>query len=126
VPSKPVPNWHDIGYSCFSCERVGPPAFEWLHALLAGVVEEIHLPFSCFNFLWFHLTYFYERYCAMLGNTFLAMSLFLPVSVVKAAANFFPLSHIPAPFRGEVRVEAFPKEQGLVPCRAMGATLALH
>lgn len=62
----------------------------------------------------------------MLGNTFLAMSLFLPVNIIKAAANFFPLSRIPASFRGEVGVAAFPREQVLVLCRVAGATLALH
>lgn len=67
-----------------------------------------------------------ERYCAMLSNTFLAMSLFLPVDIIKAAANFFPLSCIPVSLWGKVGVEAFPKEQRLVPCRALGATPALH
>lgn len=62
----------------------------------------------------------------MLGNTFLAMSLFLPVNIIKTAANFFPLSRIPASFRGEVGVEVFPKEEALVLCRAAEATLALH
>ena len=62
----------------------------------------------------------------MLGNTSLTMSLFLPVNIIKAPANFFPLSRIPASFRGEVGVEAFLKEQALVLCRAVGATLALH
>lgn len=39
------------------------------------------------------------------------MSLFLPVDIIKAAANFFPLSCIPVSLWGEMGVEAFPKEE---------------
>lgn len=61
MPSEPVPGSQDMGYSHFFFKREGPPASEWLQALLAGAVEEIHLPFSCFNFLWFRFIYFYVR-----------------------------------------------------------------
>lgn len=56
----------------------------------------------------------------MLGNTFLAMSLFLPVNIIKAAANFFPLSRIPASFRGEVG-GGFPQGAGAGAVQSRGS-----
>lgn len=50
-----------MGYCHFSHKGAGTLASEWLRALLAGAVQEIHLPFSCFNFLWFWFIYFNVR-----------------------------------------------------------------
>lgn len=51
-----------------------------------------------------------------MGNTFIAMSPFLPVNIIKAAVNFFPLLRIPAAFGGEVGVEAGARARAVLSC----------
>lgn len=99
----------------------------WNGCIIFWLEQKRKFTFLFLALIFHGLIYFFlcERYCAMLSNTFLAMSLFLPVDIIKAAANFFPLPCIPVSLWGEVGVEAFPRSRGWC-CAEHRSTPALH